>query len=374
MSALRAVPIPEEAPKPETYTAKAFAAQSPTSGVAAITIPRRMPQPKDVQIEILYCGICHTDIHFVRNEFENAIPTVYPCVPGHEIVGRVVKTGSEVTKFKEGDLAGVGCMVDSDRTCESCREGEEQFCASMPVFTYNAPDKNLGGMTFGGYSQSVVVDEHFVLHVPENLDPAAAAPLLCAGITTYSPLRRANIRKGQKVGVVGLGGLGHMGVKLAAAFGAEVVVFTTSANKAADAIRLGAHQVVNSKNDAEMLKHAGTFNFILDTVPAKHNINTYINLLKRDGTLGFVGAPTEPLPVEMFGLLFGRKNISGSLFGGIRETQDMLDFCGQHNVVSDVEVIGFNEVNQAYERMLKNDVKYRFVIDTASLKEANHVV
>jgi uncharacterized zinc-type alcohol dehydrogenase-like protein len=368
MNALRAIPISEEAPKAQTYTAKAYAAESPTSGVAAVTIPRRTPQPKDVQIEILYCGICHTDIHFVRNEFENAMPTSYPCVPGHEIVGRVVKTGNAVTKFKEGDLAGVECMVDSDRTCESCREGEEQFCASMPIFTYNAPDKHLGGMTFGGYSQSVVVDEDFVLRVPANLNLAGAAPLLCAGITTYSPLRRAKIGKGQKVGVVGLGGLGHMGVKLAAAFGANVVVFTTSASKTADAIRLGAHEVVNSKNDSEMLKHAGTFNYILDTVPAKHNINAYINLLKRDGTLGFVGAPVEPLPLEVFGLLFGRRSVSGGLIGGIRETQEMLDFCGEHNVTADIETIPIQEVNQAYERLLKNDVKYRFVIDMSSLK------
>ena len=368
MSALRAVPIPEEAPKPATYTAKAFAAQSPTSGVAAITIPRRTPQPKDVQIEILYCGICHTDIHFVRNEFENSIPTAYPCVPGHEIVGRVVKSGNAVNKFKEGDLAAVGCMVDSDRTCEACRAGEEQLCASMPVLTYNAPDKHLGGMTYGGYSQSIVVDEDFVLGVPKNLDLAGTAPLLCAGITTYSPLRHANIQPGQKVGVVGLGGLGHMGVKFAAAFGAHVIVFTTSPGKAADAIRLGAHEVVNSKNDAEMQKHASSFDFILDTVPANHNINAYINLLKRDGTLGLVGAPTEPYALEAFGLLFGRKKIAGSLIGGIRETQEMLDFCGNHNVTADVEVIGVNEINHAYERMLKNDVKYRFVIDTASLK------
>jgi len=251
MSALRAIPIPDETPSPDTYTAKAYAAQSPTSGIAATTIPRRTPQPKDVQIEILYCGVCHTDVHFARNDFANSIPTAYPCVPGHEIVGRVVKTGTAVTKFKEGDLAGVGCMVDSDRTCESCLEGEEQYCASMPVLTYNMPDKHLGGVTYGGYSQSVVVDEDFVLHVPGNLNLAAAAPLLCAGITTHAPLRRAKIRAGQKVGIVGLGGLGHMGVKLAAAFGANVVVFTTSANKTDDAIRLGAHEVVNSKNDAK---------------------------------------------------------------------------------------------------------------------------
>jgi alcohol dehydrogenase (NADP+) len=367
MSALRAIPIPEETPSPETYTAKAFAAQSPTSGVAAITIPRRTPQPKDVQIEILYCGVCHTDVHFVRNEFAAIMPTSYPCVPGHEIVGRVVKTGNAVTKFKAGDLAAVGCMVDSDRTCEACLAGEEQFCASQPIFTYNAPDKHLGGMTYGGYSQSVVVDEDFVLRVPKNLDLAATAPLLCAGITTYSPLRHANVGAGQKVGVVGLGGLGHMGVKLAAAFGANVVVFTTSPGKAADAKRLGAQDVVNSKNDAEMQKHASTFDFILDTVPAAHNINPYINLLKRDGTLGFVGAPPEPLPLEVAGLLFGRRKVAGSIIGGIRETQEMLDFCSHHNVTADIEMIGIQQVNQAYDRLLKNDVKYRFVIDMASL-------
>ena len=368
MSALRAVPIPEEQPKVQTYTAKAFAAQSPTSGMAAFTIPRRVPQPNDVQIEILYCGICHTDLHFVRNEFENAMPTTYPCVPGHEIVGRVVKTGNAVTKFKEGDLAGVGCMVDSDRTCEACRAGEEQFCASMPVFTYNGPDKHLEGITYGGYSQSVVVNEDFVLHVPKNLHLSGAAPLLCAGITTYSPLRHANLKPGQKVGVVGLGGLGHMGVKLATAFGANVVVFSTSPNKAADAIRLGAHEVVNSKNDVDMQKHANTVDFILDTVPANHNINTYINLLKRDGTLGLVGAPSEPYALDAFGLLFGRRKVAGSIIGGIRETQEMLDFCGEHDVTADVEVIPIQEVNQAYDRLLKNDVKYRFSIDMASLK------
>ena len=368
MSATQAVLIPEGAPKTQTYTAKAYAAHSPTSGMAATTIPRRTPLPKDVQIEVLYCGICHTDLHFVRNDFKNAIPTSYPCVPGHEIIGRVVKTGPEVTKFKPGDLAGVGCMVDSDRTCESCRGGEEQYCASMPVLTYNMPDKYLGGMTYGGYSQSIVVDEHFVLRVPDKLDTAAAAPLLCAGITTYAPLRRGKIGRGQKVGIVGLGGLGHMGVKLAAAFGANVVVFTTSASKSADAIRLGAHEVVNSKNDAEMQKHAGTFEFILDTVPAAHNINAYINLLKRDGTLALVGAPSEPLAFDSFGLLFGRKQISGSIIGGIRETQEMLDFCGQHNVTADIETVGVQQLDQAYDRLLKNDVKYRFVIDMASLK------
>ena len=368
MSALPATPISEERLKPKTYTSKAVAAQSAKSGMAATTIPRRVPQPKDVQIEIAYCGICHTDLHFVHNEFAPFMPTEYPCVPGHEIVGRVTKIGSSVTKFKEGDVVGVGCMVDSDRTCEACLAGEEQFCASMPIFTYNAPDKHLGGMTFGGYSQSVVVDEHFVLHVPKNLDLAATAPLLCAGITTYSPLRDAGVKAGQKVGVVGLGGLGHMGVKLAAAFGAEVVVFTTSPGKATDAKRLGAQDVVNSKSDAEMQKHVNTFDFILDTVPAVHNINPYIDLLRRDGTLGFVGAPPQPVPLEVAGLLFGRKKVAGSIIGGVRETQEMLDFCGKHNVTADIEMIGVQQINQAYDRLLKNDVKYRFVIDIGSLK------
>jgi alcohol dehydrogenase (NADP+) len=368
MSAMPAIPYPEEVPSPKTYPARAVAAHSQTSGMSAITIPRRVPQPKDVQIEILYCGICHTDLHFVRNELAAIIPTSYPCVPGHEIVGRVVKTGEAVSKFKTGDVVGVGCMVDSDRTCQACREGEEQFCASQPIFTYNAPDKHLGGMTYGGYSQSVVVDENFVLHVPKNLDLAATAPLLCAGITTYSPLRHANVGAGQKIGIVGLGGLGHMGVKLAAAFGADVVVFTTSPNKAADAKRLGATEVVDSKNDAGMQKHANTFDFILDTVPATHNINPYINLLRRDGTLGFVGAPPEPVPLEVAGLLFGRKKVAGSIIGGIRETQEMLDFCGEHNVTADIETIGVQDIDKAYARLLKNDVKYRFVIDIASLK------
>jgi uncharacterized zinc-type alcohol dehydrogenase-like protein len=368
MSAMPAIPIPDEASVPKTYTAKAYAAQSAKSGMGAMTIPRRNPQPKDAQIEILYCGVCHTDVHFVHNDFAAMLPTTYPCVPGHEIVGRVVKTGNAVTKFKEGDLAAVGCMIDSDRTCDACREGEEQYCASQPTLTYNAPDKHLGGVTYGGYSQSVVVDEGFVLHVPKNLDLAATAPLLCAGITTYSPLREAKIRPGQKVGIVGLGGLGHMGVKLASAFGANVVVFTTSPGKAGDAIRLGAHEVVNSKQDADMLKHVGTFDFILDTVPASHNINPYINLLKTGRTLALVGAPPQPLGLDVAGLLFGHKKVAGSIIGGIRETQEMLNFCGEHNVTADIEMIGAHEIDQAYDRLLKNDVKYRFVIDIASLK------
>ncbi len=368
MSAMPAIPIPDEASLSQTYKTRACAAESATSGMAAITIPRRTPQPKDVQIEILFCGVCHTDVHFVHNDFAPFMPTAYPCVPGHEIVGRVVKTGNAVTKFKQGDVAAVGCMVDSDRTCDACREGEEQYCASQPILTYNAPDKHLGGVTYGGYSQSVVVHEDFVLRVPKNLNLAAAAPLLCAGITTYSPLSHAKVRPGQKVGIVGLGGLGHMGVKLASAFGANVVVFTTSPSKAADAIRLGAHEVVNSKQDADMLKHISTFDFILDTVPAAHNINPYINLLKTGMTLALVGAPPQPLPVEVAGLLFGRKKIAGSIIGGIRETQEMLDFCGEHNVTADIEMIGAHEIGQAYDRLLKNDVKYRFVIDIASLK------
>ncbi len=369
-NAARPLPIEEEIPSKvsPTNTARAYAAQSATSGMAATIIPRRALQPEDVQLEILFCGVCHTDVHFVRNEFEGSIPTTYPCVPGHEIVGRVTKAGSAVKKFKEGDTVAVGCMVDSDRTCPSCREGEEQYCASMPVLTYNAPDKHLGGMTYGGYSQNIVVDEAFVLRVPERLDLAATAPLLCAGITTYSPLRRRNLRKGQKVGVVGLGGLGHMGVKFAAAFGCEVVLFTTSPGKTADAKRLGAHEVVVSKDDAEMQRHLNSFDFILDTVPAHHGLDPYLNLLKRDGTLSLVGAPSVPLSFGVMGLLFGRKQIAGSIIGGIRETQEMLDFCAEHGVTADIERIGVQQIDEAFQRLVKGDVKYRFVIDMASLK------
>jgi uncharacterized zinc-type alcohol dehydrogenase-like protein len=351
-----------------TYLAKAYAAQSPTSSMAPFTIRRRIPQPQDVEIDILYCGVCHSDLHQVRNQWQSAMPTVYPCVPGHEIVGRVVKTGRAVKKFKEGDLAAVGCMVDSCRTCASCRAGEEQYCDSFPTLTYNAEDRQLGGVTYGGYSDSIVVDERFVLRVSDRLDPAGAAPLLCAGITTYSPLRHWNVGKGQKVGVVGLGGLGHMGVKFASAFGAYVVLFTTSPNKAADALHLGAHEVVVSRNEAEMQKHVKSFDFILDTVSAEHNLNAYIDLLKRDGTLTLVGAPEQPLPVAAFGLLMRRGRLAGSSIGGTRETQEMLDFCAKHDITADVEVIQIQQINEAYERLLKSDVKYRFVIDMASLK------
>lgn len=352
----------------KTFVARAYAAQSPTSKLGPFTVTRREPGPQDVQIDIVYCGVCHSDLHQVRNEWQNALPTVYPCVPGHEIVGWVVKTGNEVKKFKAGDLAAVGCMVDSCRTCASCRAGEEQYCDSFPTLTYNAADKHLGGVTYGGYAESVVVDEAFVLRVSDKLDLAGAAPLLCAGITTYSPLRHWKVGKGQKVGIVGLGGLGHMGVKFASAFGAEVVLFTTSPNKIEDGRRLGAHEVVVSKNAAEMKKHELTFDFILDTVSAQHDLNAYLALLKRDGTLTLVGAPEKPLPLEVFGLLPKRRQIAGSSIGGTRETQEMLDFCAEHNITSDVEVIRAQQINEAYERLLKSDVKYRFVIDTTSLK------
>jgi uncharacterized zinc-type alcohol dehydrogenase-like protein len=346
---------------------KAYAAQSATTPLGPFSIQRRDPGPHDVQIEILFCGICHTDVHIARNEWQG---TTYPCVPGHEIIGRVVKVGGQVKKFKEGDLAGVGCMVDSCRTCENCKDDLEQFCEKGAIFTYNAPDKISGGMTYGGYSENVVVDEAFVLRVPKNLDLAATAPLLCAGITTYSPLRHNKVVKGQKVGVVGLGGLGHMGVKLAKALGAHVVVFTTSANKVNDALRLGADEVVQSRNENEMKKHLNSFHFILDTVAAQHDINAYLVLLKRDATLTQVGVPAEPLSVQVGSLIFGRRNFSGSLIGGIKETQEMLDFCGQHNITSDIELTPIQKVNEAYERLVKNDVKYRFVIDMASLKGA----
>ena len=354
--------------KPKTFAAGAFAAQSPTSGLAAFRIPRREPRPQDVQIEILFCGVCHSDLHQVRNEWKEVMPTAYPVVPGHEIVGRVTKVGSAVTKFKAGDIAAVGCMVDSCRECASCKAGEEQYCEKGLTLTYNGEDKILGGVTYGGYSSSIVVEEKYVLNVPKGLDLAGTAPLLCAGITTYSPLRHWNVGKGQKVGVVGLGGLGHMGVKFAHAFGAHTVLFTTSPNKTADAKRLGADEVVNSRNSEEMQKHAGSFDFILDTVSADHDLNAYLQLLKLDGTMTLVGAPEKPAPVSAFNLIMKRRRLAGSAIGGIRETQEMLDFCGKHGITSDIELIPIQKVNDAYERLLKSDVKYRFVIDIASLK------
>ena len=349
------------------YKANAYSAASAKSPLASTTITRRDPTEDDVQIEILFCGICHSDLHTVRNEWKEVMPTVYPCIPGHEIVGRVTKAGSSVTKFKPGNLAAVGCMVDSDGTCPECKAGLEQFCPKI-ILTYNSPDKHLGGVTYGGYSNSIVVDQRFVLRVPSNLSLAGTAPLLCAGITTYSPMRHWGVSKGQKVGVVGLGGLGHMGVKFAHALGTHVVVFTTSPNKKDDALRLGADEVVISRNANEMQKHTGSFDFILDAVSANHDINAYINLLRRDGNITLVGAPEKPLAVSAFGLLFGRRSLSGSPIGGIAETQEMLDFCGAHNITADVEVIPIQKVNEAYERLLKSDVKYRFSIDMASLK------
>lgn len=349
------------------YKVKAYSAGSATSPLASTTIARRDPTEHDVQIEILFCGVCHSDLHQTRNEWSGAMPTVYPCIPGHEIVGRVARVGSAVTGFKAGDLAAVGCMVDSDRTCPECQAGLEQFCPNLTL-TYNFPDKHLGGVTYGGYSDSVVVDERFVLHVPSNLNLAGAAPLLCAGITTYSPMRHWGVTKGKKVGVVGLGGLGHMGVKFAHALGAHVVVFTTSPNKKEDALRLGADEVVVSRNQNEMQKHTGTFDFILDAVSADHDINAYIELLRRDGNITLVGAPEKPLAVPAFGLIMGRRSLSGSPIGGIPETQEMLNFCGDNNITSDVEVIPVQKINEAYERLLRSDVKYRFSIDMASLK------
>lgn len=350
------------------YNAKAYSAGSATSPLAETTIVRRDPTENDVQIEILYCGICHSDLHQVRDEWNEAMPTVYPCVPGHEIVGRVTSVGSAVTKFKAGDLAAVGCMVDSDGSCPECQAGLEQFCANFTL-TYNFPDKHeTAPVTYGGYSDSIVVNEKFVLSVPSNLDLAGVAPLLCAGITTYSPLRHWGVTKGKKVGVVGLGGLGHMAVKFAHALGAHVVVFTTSPGKTEDALRLGADEVVISKNADEMQKHVGSFDFILDAVSADHDINAYLTLLRRDGNLTLVGAPSKPLAVPAFNLIFGRRSLSGSPIGGIAETQEMLDFCGEHNITADVEVIPIQKVNEAYERLLKSDVKYRFSIDMASLK------
>jgi len=350
------------------YKTKAYSATSATSKLASATIPRREPTDHDVQIEILFCGVCHSDLHQVRNEWKEVMPTIYPCVPGHEIVGRVTRVGRGVTKFKAGDLAAVGCMVDSDHTCPNCKEGLEQFCPNVTL-TYNFPDKHeTAPVTYGGYSDSIVVNERFVLRVPSNLSLAGAAPLLCAGITTYSPLRHWGVTKGKKVGVVGLGGLGHMGVKFAHALGAHVVVFTTSPGKTEDALRLGADEVVVSRDAAAMQEHASTFDFILDCVSANHDINAYVNLLARDGNLTLVGAPEKPLALSAFGLIMARRSLSGSPIGGIPETQEMLDFCGKHNITADVEIIPIQKVNEAYDRLLKSDVKYRFSIDMASLK------
>jgi alcohol dehydrogenase (NADP+) len=342
----------------------AYAAGRAKAPLAPFEINRREPGPQDVVIDIQYCGVCHSDIHQARDEWGGAI---FPMVPGHEIVGTVSRVGHDVKTFKAGDRAGVGCMVNSCGVCENCTRGEEQYCTKGANYTYNSRDKN-GDVTYGGYSTSIVVDQSFVLHIPESLDLAATAPLLCAGITTYSPLRHWNIGKGSKLGVMGLGGLGHMALKFGRAFGAHVVQFTTSPAKAADALRLGANEVVLSTNPAAMAAQAGSFDFILDTISAPHDVAGYLKLLKTDGTLTLVGAPDEPLSVPAFALLSGRKALAGSGIGGIAETQEMLDFCAQHGIVSDIEMIPIQKINESYERMLKNDVKYRFVIDTASLR------
>lgn len=348
------------------FTVKGYASADAQSPLAPFSFTRRAVGANDVQIEILYCGVCHSDLHQARNDWKN---TLYPCVPGHEIVGRVTAVGEAVENFKVGDLAGVGCLVDSCKTCPSCMEDLEQFCEKGMVGTYNGPDKALGGHTFGGYSTHIVVRDAFALHIPANLDLAATAPLLCAGITTYSPLRHWQAGPGKKVGVVGLGGLGHMAVKLAKAMGAEVTLFTTSEAKVADGERLGADHVVLTTNPKALAASRGTLDLIIDCVAAEHSIDLYLAQLGRDGTLVQVGAPERPLPVSVFSLIMGRKRFAGSLIGGIAETQEMLNFCGEHNITADIEMIKMQDIEQAYTRMLKSDVKYRFVIDMASLKD-----
>ena len=351
-----------------TASARAYAVADPTAPLAPLTIPRRALLPRDVAIDILYCGICHSDLHYARDDWHDILPALYPVVPGHEIVGRVAAVGPEVTRHRPGDLVGVGCLVDADRTCPHCRTGLENFCGNLTL-TFGSRDRHgTAPMTFGGYSEHIVVDEHFVLRVPDHLPVAGTAPLLCAGITTYSPLRRRGVGPGHKVGIVGLGGLGHMGVKFARAFGAHVVVFTTSPAKTGDALRLGAHEVVVSRDPQAMAAHAASFDFILDTVAADHDINAYLNLLRLDGNLTLVGAPPKPLALSSFALIFGNRSVSGSNIGGIPETQEMLDFCGRHGITSDVEVIPMQQANTAWERLQKADVKYRFVIDMASMK------
>lgn len=348
-----------------TISVKAFGTVAPEADLREMTIERREVTGKDVEIDILFCGVCHSDLHTARNEWRG---TIYPNVPGHEIVGRVTKVGNAVSRYKVGEMVAIGCMVDSCRECAQCKQGNEQYCEKGNIQTYNGHDKHLNQQTFGGYSQRVVVDEDFVLRVPDNLDPAAAAPLLCAGVTTWSPLKHWNIGPGHKVGIVGIGGLGHMGVKLAKAMGATVVVITTSASKIADAKRLGADEVILSTEKEQMRANHNSLHFILDCVSAQHDINAYLRLLKVDGTLALVGAPEFPLPIAAFSLITARKNFAGSTIGSIHETQEMLDFCGEHQITSDIELINIDYINTAYERLLKGDVRYRFVINMASLK------
>lgn len=344
--------------------AKGYAAQSATSDVAPWNFQRRTPGPHDVLIEIRYCGVCHTDIHFLRNDWGIS---VYPLVPGHEIVGVITKTGDHVKNFKIGDTVGVGCLVDSCRECDNCKEGEQQYCLNGMTLTYNAPEKQTGGITYGGYSNQIVVDEDFVLHISHKTDLEKVAPLLCAGITTYSPLRRWNIGKGHKVGVVGLGGLGHMAVKLAASFGAEVTVLSTSPQKEPDARRLGAHNFIFTKEEEQLKQVTGYFDYIIDTIATGHDYNLYLNMLKTKATLICLGVPPDPIQIAAFPLLFQGRNVAGTLIGGIAETQEMLDYCAEHNITADVEVINMKDINQAYQRMEKSDVKYRFVIDMATI-------
>lgn len=349
-----------------TINVKAYGTEAADAPLQGLSIPRREVAAHDVKIEILYCGVCHSDLHTARNEWHN---TIYPNVPGHEVVGKVVSVGNHVKKFKVGDTVGIGCIVDSCRECQYCNEGLEQFCEPGMTGTYNSPDKYLPNVqTYGGYSESIVVDENYVLRIPENLDLAATAPLLCAGITTYSPLKHWNVGPGKNVGIVGIGGLGHMGIKIAKAMGAHVVAFTTSESKFKEAQRLGADEVVLSTDAAQMNKFRGKLHFILDAVSAEHDINAYLGLLRVDGSLALVGAPEQPLPVAAFSVILGRKSFAGSMIGGIAETQEMLDFCGEHNITADIEMIEMNQINEAYDRLLKGDIKYRFVIDMASLK------
>ena len=343
---------------------KAFGGESATTPLVPLTIERRTPKPHDVEMEIKFCGVCHSDLHTVRNEWGNAI---YPCVPGHEMVGIVTAVGSHVKKFNVGDKAAVGCLVDSCRDCDNCKEGLEQYCVNGATFSYGSPERDGSGITHGGYSQSIVTHEDFVLHIPENLPLDGAAPLLCAGITTYSPLRHWKVGKGTRVGILGLGGLGHMGVKIAAAMGAEVTMLSHTASKEKDAKRLGAHQFILTSDAEQIKKVTGYFDFILDTVSAEHDYNFYLGLLRTNGVMVCVGVPPSPAQIPALNLIFGRKSFAGSLIGGLPETQEMLNFCAEHNIVSDIELIRMDQINEAYDRLLKSDVKYRFVIDMATL-------
>ena len=349
-----------------SYQVKAYGTPSKDEDLNEMQIERREVTPTDIEIEILFCGVCHSDLHTARNDWGG---TKYPSVPGHEIIGRITKIGSEVTKFKVGDLAGVGCLVDSCKECESCKQDLEQYCLTGSTGTYNGADKHLQGHTFGGYSEKVVVTEDFVLKIPENLDLKAVAPLLCAGITTWSPLRHWNVKAGDKVAIIGLGGLGHMGIKLAKALGAEVTLFSRSPDKIQDALDLGADSVVISTYENEMNAVKGKFDLIIDTVPYDHDVNPYLNTLNISGTLvlvGFIGQMNDALFTPP--MILGRRSVAGSVIGGIKETQEMLDFCGEHNILPEVEMIKMQEINEAYERMLKSDVRYRFVIDMQSLR------